>query len=151
MRLIPRPLMGRAAPLAFALIVAASSLAASPEEAPFLAENKTAMTKMMNDMTIKPSGDVDTDFVAMMAPHHQGAIDMAKTELRYGHNERLRRIAQEIIVTQQQEIPAMWLALGRPLPPSVASPTEPSPPSVASPTQSTPQSTMTMSPGMKMQ
>jgi hypothetical protein len=51
---------------------------ASAAEAPYLAENVSAMTKMMIDMGIKPSGDVDTDFVAMMAPHHQGAIEMAQ-------------------------------------------------------------------------
>jgi hypothetical protein len=83
------------------------------------------MTKMMADMTIKPSGDVDRDFVEMMVPHHQGAIDMAQAELKYGHNEQLRRLAQEIVVTQQQEIAVMRLALGDKLPPSVASPTQP--------------------------
>jgi uncharacterized protein (DUF305 family) len=97
------------------LIGAATPLAAGPEEAPFLAENDAAMNKMMAEMEITPSGDVDADFVAMMVPHHQGAIDMAKAELRYGHNEQLRRIAQEIIVTQQQEIAAMRVALGQPL------------------------------------
>jgi len=96
-------------------------------EQPFLSENDTAMNKMMADMTIKPTGDVDRDFVAMMVPHHQGAIDMAQAELRYGHNEQLRRIAQEIVVTQQQEIPAMHLAVGEELPPSVASPTQATP------------------------
>ena len=84
------------------------------------------MNKMMADMTIKPTGDVDRDFVAMMVPHHQGAIDMAKAELKYGHNEQLRRMAQEIVVTQQQEIPVMRLAIGDKLPPPVASPTQPS-------------------------
>ena len=83
------------------------------------------MNKMMADMAIKPTGDVDRDFVAMMVPHHQGAIDMAQAVLRYGHNEQLRRLAQEIIVDQQQEIAAMRLALGEPLPPSVPSPTQP--------------------------
>ncbi len=83
------------------------------------------MNKMMADMTIKPTGDVDRDFVTMMVPHHQGAIDMARAELKYGRNEQLRRMAQEIIVTQQQEIAAMRLAVGDPLPPSVASPTQP--------------------------
>lgn len=92
-------------------------------EAPFLAENDAAMSKMMTDMAVKPTGDVDRDFVEMMVPHHQGAIDMAKAVLRYGKNEQLRRLAQEIIVTQQQEIAAMRLALGQPLPPSVPSPT----------------------------
>lgn len=49
---------------------------------------------------------------------------MARAELRYGRNEQLRRIAQEIVVEQMQEITAMHLALGHPLPPSVASPTQ---------------------------
>jgi uncharacterized protein (DUF305 family) len=49
-----------------------------------------------------------------MAPHHHGAIDMAISELRYGKNEQLRRIAQEIIVDQMQEIAAMKLAIGEP-------------------------------------
>jgi hypothetical protein len=95
------------------------------EEQPFLSENDAAMNNMMAEMTIKPTGDVDRDFVAMMVPHHQGAVDMAKAELKYGHNEQLRRLAQEIVVTQQQEISAMRLALGEPLPPLVASPTQP--------------------------
>jgi hypothetical protein len=77
------------------------------EEQPFLSENATAMNKMVADMTIKPTGDVDRDFVAMMVPHHQGAVDMAKAELKYGHNERLRRLAQQIVAMQQQEIKVM--------------------------------------------
>jgi hypothetical protein len=77
------------------------------EEQPFLSENDAAMKKMMEDMTIQPTGDVDRDFVAMMVPHHQGAVDMAKAELKYGHNEQLRRLAQEIVAAQQQEITVM--------------------------------------------
>ena len=100
----------------------------SAAEAPYLAENVSAMTKMMIDMGIRPSGDVDTDFVAMMVPHHQGAIEMAQAELRYGGNEPLRRMAQEIIVTQLQEIVAMRLALGQPLPASITSPDQIAPP-----------------------
>ncbi len=73
-------------------------------------------------LTQSSTGDVDSDFVASMIAHHQGAIDMAQAELRYGRNEQLHRIAQEIIVKQQQEIAAMRLALGKSLPPSVASP-----------------------------
>jgi uncharacterized protein (DUF305 family) len=125
MHLFRGPIFRRnAAVLGVALIGAVTSLAANSEEAPFLAENDAAMVKMMAAMEIKPSGDVDRDFVAMMVPHHQGAIDMAQAELRYGHNEQLRRMAQEIIVTQQQEIAAMRLALGE-RPPSVPSPEEP--------------------------
>jgi uncharacterized protein (DUF305 family) len=62
-------------------------------------------------MAVGPSGDADRDFVALMIPHHEGAIAMAQAELRYGKNEQLRRMAQEIVVTQQQEIAAMRLAL----------------------------------------
>jgi len=94
-------------------------------EQPFLSENAAAMNKMMAEMTIKPTGDVDRDFVAMMVPHHQGAVEMAQAELKYGHNEQLRRLAQEIIVTQQQEIPVMRRALGDELPPAAASPAQP--------------------------
>jgi hypothetical protein len=85
-------------------------------EKDFLKENEVAMNKMMSGMDVKPTGLVDRDFAEMMIPHHQGAIDMAQAELRYGHNEQLRRIAQEIIVEQQQEITAMRLALQQPLP-----------------------------------
>jgi DUF305 family protein family protein len=88
----------------------ASDIAA---EAPFLAENGIAMRKMMGDMAVKATGDVDADFVAMMVPHHQGAIDMALAVLRHGRNPQIRRLAQEIIVTQQQEIAVMRLAVGQ--------------------------------------
>jgi uncharacterized protein (DUF305 family) len=56
-----------------------------PGEAPFLAENQSALNKMMADMAVKPTGDIDRDFVAMMVPHHRGAVDMARAELKYGH------------------------------------------------------------------
>lgn len=104
---------------------------AAVDEAPFLAENNAAMDRMMADMAVKPTGDVDVDFAAMMIPHHQGAIDMALAQLRYGKNEQLRRIAQEIIVEQQQEIIAMRLALGQKLPPSAPAQTQASPVSAA--------------------
>jgi uncharacterized protein (DUF305 family) len=109
----------------------AASAASAGDEAAYLAENEAAMTKMMNNMAVKPTGDVDRDFVAMMIPHHQGAIDMARAVLRYGRNEQLRRIAQEIIVDQLQEIAAMRLAIGEPLPPATAAPTQVSPREVA--------------------
>jgi uncharacterized protein (DUF305 family) len=96
-------------------------------ERPFLKENDAGMARMMDDMAIKPTGEIDRDFVAMMVPHHQGAIDMAQAELRHGRDARLRRIAQEIIVEQIQEISLMRLAVGEALPPSIASPTDPSP------------------------
>jgi len=103
----------------------ADSASATSEEAPFLAENGAAMDKMMADMEVKPTGDVDADFTAMMIPHHQGAIGMAVAYLRYGKNPQLRRLAQEIVVEQQQEIAAMRLALGQTPPPSAPAPTQP--------------------------
>jgi hypothetical protein len=105
-------------------ICSAATEAAFPEETPYLTANDTAMNRMMSGMVIQPSGDVDRDFVAMMTPHHRGAIEMAQAVLRNGHNEQIRRMAQEIIVTQQQEIAAMRLTIGDPLPPSMASPTQ---------------------------
>ena len=95
----------------------------SPERS-YFERNDTAMMKMMKAMAVKPMGDVDHDLVAMMVPHHQGEIDMALAVLRYGHNEKIRRFAQEIIVDQQQEIAAMRLAVGENLPPSTPSPTQ---------------------------
>ena len=77
----------------------------------FMAENKIVMNRMMAAMAISPTGDADRSFVAMMVAHHQGAIDMAIAELRHGRNEQARRIAQEIVVTQGQEIRAMRNAI----------------------------------------
>ena len=82
------------------------------EEQTFLSENAVAMRKMMADMMVKPTGDIDRDFVAMMVPHHQGAVDMAKAEIKYGRNEQLRRLAQRIVATQQREITVMQNAVG---------------------------------------
>ncbi|GGJ42717.1 DUF305 domain-containing protein [Neoroseomonas lacus] len=102
-----------------------------PAETAFLAENVAAMNRMMDDMAVQTTGDIDRDFVAMMIPHHQGAIDMAQAVLRYGRNEQIRRIAQEIIVEQQQEIVAMRLALGDPLPAAAPAPDKPAAPTPA--------------------
>jgi hypothetical protein len=110
----------------------ADATAVTADERAFLEENEAAMTKMMNDMAAKPTGDIDRDFVAMMIPHHQGAIDMAVIQLRYGKNEQLRRIAQEIIVDQMQEIAAMKLAIGEPVTDSAPAPTQPAPVTSAS-------------------
>jgi uncharacterized protein (DUF305 family) len=77
---------------------------------------------MMRAREIQPPGDIDRDFVAMMVPHHQGAIEMAQALPRYGSNERLQRMAQEIIVTQQQEIAAMRAAVGDALTSATAGP-----------------------------
>ncbi len=72
-------------------------------------EAMTTMDRGMENATM--TGDSDHDFAAMMIPHHQGAIDMAKAELLYGKDPVLRRLAQEIIVTQEQEIEVMGTRL----------------------------------------
>lgn len=60
---------------------------------------------------VKQSGDSDVDFVRLMLPHHEAAIDMAKSELLHGKDPQMLRLAQEIITDQQSEIQLMeqWL------------------------------------------
>jgi uncharacterized protein (DUF305 family) len=69
--------------------------------------------KMMKDMSEPPyTGDADKDFVAHMIPHHQGAVDMAEIQLKYGKDPALKRLAKEIISAQHAEIRFMkeWQA-----------------------------------------
>jgi uncharacterized protein (DUF305 family) len=78
----------------------------------FALQMMQAMDHMNSGMAAaRPTGDPDRDFAAMMIPHHQGAIDMAKVELIYGRDPVLRRLAQGIIVEQQQEIELMQRSL----------------------------------------
>src|SRR5204863_8693004 len=93
-------------------------------EGSFMAQNQVAMSKIMMDMMLKPSGDVDSDFIEMMILHHQAAVAMANAELQYGHNRKLRRIARNIIAGQTQQIGAMKAALGQPLSQAASSATQ---------------------------
>jgi uncharacterized protein (DUF305 family) len=113
----------RAISLATTLSVTATSfaLAQDPASEPtvadankqqFLFDNDLAMNTMSRNMLVKSTGDADRDFVAMMIPHHQGAIDMARAELKYGHNEELKRLAQNIVTQQEHEISEMQHAIG---------------------------------------
>jgi len=91
--------------------ISSSSFGASTEKT-FQQLMHEAMTVMDRGMENAPmTGDPDRDFAAMMIPHHQGAIDMAKAELLYGKNPVLRRLAQEIVVTQDSEITVMRMEL----------------------------------------
>jgi len=70
------------------------------------------MAKMHAAMaSVEPSGHSDVDFVKLMLPHHQAAIDMARTQLKYGNDPQMRRLAQEVIIDQQSEIELMHLWL----------------------------------------
>jgi len=78
---------------------------------PVRAAYSSAAGKMHHAMMIKYTGNADVDFVRGMIPHHQGAINMAKIELKYGKNEEMRKLAKQIIAAQEQEIAFMnnWL------------------------------------------
>ena len=80
-----------------------------------------AMGRMDHDMMAPATGDADRDFAVMMIPHHQGAVEMAEAELRFGRDPVLRRLAQGIIVEQRQEIAVMRQAIAAlPAPPTTA-------------------------------
>jgi len=84
------------------------STPAASSSSKFIQEMQTGMAKMDRDMSAAPmTGDPDHDFAAMMLPHHQGAIDMAKTELTYGKDPTMRKLAKEIIAGQEKEIDLM--------------------------------------------
>lgn len=96
--------------------------AAPTSSRPFVASTASSFSQLMDDamnvmndgmMRAPMNGSVDHDFASMMVPHHQGAVDMAKAELLYGTNPVLRRLAQEIIVTQGSEIAVMQAELAR--------------------------------------
>jgi uncharacterized protein (DUF305 family) len=72
----------------------------------------TGRQNMMQHMDVPLSGDTDKDFIAGMIPHHQGAIEMSKIELKYGKDPQARKMAQNIIATQEKEISEMhrWQA-----------------------------------------
>jgi len=85
----------------------------SPDD-PAWSELQSSMEKMHTAMSsIGATGNSDVDFVKMMIPHHQAAIDMARTQLLSGKDPQLRRLAQEIITDQQSEIELMTLWLNQ--------------------------------------
>ena len=94
------------------LLATAPALAQTPATDAY----KQAMETMMKGMDQPYSGDPDRDFVNGMLPHHQGAIDMAKIELRYGRDPALRRLARDIVASQSKEEAFMrgWLARHKP-------------------------------------
>ncbi len=81
-------------------------------QAEFAGEMHHAMKAMREAMDAVPmSGDPDRDFLAMMIPHHQGAIDMARLVLIHGRDPLVRQLAEEIIAAQQAEIRSMTARL----------------------------------------
>jgi uncharacterized protein (DUF305 family) len=113
--------------LATSLSVSASSLAIAQgpgdplrvrapvndrSERQFLFAQDLAVSDMAQASLTQPSGDVDRDFVGMMIARDQATTELARAELRYGHNDELRRMAQGIIAQQQQESSVMKRAIG---------------------------------------
>ena len=78
--------------------------------APYWEGLMESMTRMHAAVSsTRPSADADADFVSLMVPHHQAAIDMARIELAFGKDPQLRRLAQEIVTDQESEIELMKL------------------------------------------
>jgi uncharacterized protein (DUF305 family) len=77
------------------------------KEQQFLFANDLAISNMSREMLVKPTGVVDRDFVAAMIPQRQGAIDMARAELKFGRDEGLPRLAQGIVDEEEREISTM--------------------------------------------
>ena len=99
-----------------------------PNADPNWSELVASMDKMHMAMeAVENSGNSDFDFVRLMLPHHQAAVDMAKTQLLYGKDPQMRRLAQEIITDQQLEIEVMqlWLKQHEPAQPKERQTTAP--------------------------
>ncbi len=86
-----------------------SGVAMAPADAAMM----QGMAHMHHEMAAAPmTGEPDRDFVAMMLPHHRGAVSMAKVELQYGHDPKMRALARDVIAAQDREIVQMraWQA-----------------------------------------
>jgi uncharacterized protein (DUF305 family) len=95
--------------LAYALWLSAISTVPSSVSARKAdADLDKSMERMHAEMQkVHYSGNTDADFASLMVPHHQGAVQMAEVELQFGSNPRLRRLAEEMIATQQSDIDVM--------------------------------------------
>lgn len=73
--------------------------------------HRQMMSGMQMMQSMKPTGDTDKDFAAMMRAHHQQAIGMAKIELEHGKSPELKAMARKLIDEQQKEIAQLdkWL------------------------------------------
>jgi uncharacterized protein (DUF305 family) len=83
------------------------------EKSSFEAAMNKVMARMMSDMHGPGyTGKPDTDFLAMMIPHHEGAVEMARLLLIHGRDPMVRQLAEDIIASQTVEIAAMRARMG---------------------------------------
>ncbi len=84
----------------------------SAHQSSFTTEMHAQMGIMAEAMNRTPmSGNPDRDFLAMMIPHHQGAVDMARLALEHGRDPLTRQLAEGIIASQSAEIASMQARL----------------------------------------
>ena len=87
---------------------AATVTTKSEEEASYNAEYAKIYKKMKDGLNnANDTGNVELDFILEMIPHHEGGIDMAKAIVKYGSNRDVKKIAKNIIKTQEAQVPVM--------------------------------------------
>lgn len=110
----------------FATVIATAALFAAPAvaqsddhgtmhgERPMQQGGSDAMETMMQAMeAIEPTGDADADFLLMMIPHHQSAVDMARASLEGMDDPEASALAELVIRSQEAEIETMKAMLSR--------------------------------------
>ncbi|MFT8776269.1 MAG: HK97 family phage prohead protease [Gluconacetobacter liquefaciens] len=90
-------------------LAAFKAMSMSSSDASAFVEAMRSAMKSMNDGMDKAgmSGPPDRAFAAMMIPHHQGAIDMARAEIEHGNDPAMLALAHAIVSSQSAEIATM--------------------------------------------
>lgn len=88
--------------------VSSTEQAAAKALSRYLSDQEEIMAEMMEDMDVEPSGNASIDFLEGMIPHHDSAIEMAESYLKYGGtNQELKQLAKDIIKAQTGEMEQM--------------------------------------------
>ena len=85
---------------------------ARPDDTPATTAYRAAMAEMHANMDVEYTNDADVDFMRGMIPHHQGALDMARSYLQEGKDSGMRRMAEKTIQDQEKDIRELreWMA-----------------------------------------